>query len=139
MISRQKIRRYCDAIAREFKPKKLILFGSYAYGSPTEDSDVDVLVIMPRARVRGRRPSLESRRGISAGFPVDVLVREPRDITKRLRWRDSFIGEIIEKGRGMYDAGQNRGAGLTPGRGVFIVRVENEANPGDPADRTRPR
>jgi uncharacterized protein len=104
MISRQHIRRYCDAIAREFKPKKIILFGSYAYGSPTPDSDVDVLVIMPRARVRGRRPSLEIRRRISAGFPVDILVREPNEIARRLRWHDSFIREVMEKGLVMYEA-----------------------------------
>ncbi len=104
MVSRKKIRRYCDAIAREFKPKRIILFGSYAYGSPTDDSDVDVLVILPRGRVRNRRPSLEIRRRISAGFPVDILVREPGEIAKRIRWRDSFIGEVLEKGLVMYEA-----------------------------------
>src|ERR1043166_5791772 len=104
MISRQKIRSYCAAIAREFRPARIILFGSYAYGSPTDDSDVDVLVILPRRRLHSRRPSLEIRRRISAGFPVDILVREPREITKRLRWGDSFIAEIMEKGRVMYEA-----------------------------------
>ncbi len=106
MISRRRIHRYCQAIAREFKPKKIILFGSYAYGTPTEDSDVDVMVIMPRGRFR-HRPSLEIRRRISAGFPVDILVREPREIAKRLRWKDSFIAEVIERGRVMYEAGHS--------------------------------
>ena len=41
------IRRYARAIADEFQPDKIILFGSYAYGTPNEDSDVDLLVIMP--------------------------------------------------------------------------------------------
>src|SRR5438132_7374205 len=104
MISRQKIRSYCAAIAREFRPARIILFGSYAYGSPTEDSDVDVLVILPRGRVRSRRPSLEIRRRISAGFPVDILVREPREIAQRLRWKDSFFVEILEKGQVMYES-----------------------------------
>src|SRR5258708_25708017 len=104
MISRHKIRRYCEAIDREFKPEKIILFGSYAYGSPTEGSDVDVMVIMPRKRSHRCRPSLEIRRRVSAGFPVDILVREPREIAKRLRWRDSFIGEIMERGLVMYEA-----------------------------------
>jgi len=104
MISRRQIRRYCEAIAREFKPQRIILFGSYAYGSPTNDSDVDVLVIIPRRRTRSRRPSLAIRRRVNAGFPVDILVREPREIAKRLRWRDSFIGEVMEKGVVMYEA-----------------------------------
>ena len=41
------IRRYARAIADEFHPEKIILFGSHAYGTPNEDSDVDLLVIMP--------------------------------------------------------------------------------------------
>ena len=41
------IRDYCAAVAREFRPEKIILFGSYAYGKPTPDSDVDLLVILP--------------------------------------------------------------------------------------------
>ena len=106
MISRRSIRRYCKAIAQEFKPRKIILFGSYAYGTPTEDSDVDVMVIMRRKRSFRERPSLEIRRRVSAGFPVDVLVREPREIARRLRWRDSFIEEVLEKGLVMYGASQ---------------------------------
>ena len=64
---------------------------------------MDVLVILPRRRARSRRPSLEIRRRISAGFPVDILVREPREIAKRLRWKDSFIGEVMNKGVVMYE------------------------------------
>ena len=104
MVSKRKIRHYCEAIAREFKPQKIILFGSYAYGSPTEDSDVDVMVIMRSRPRRNCRPSLQIRRRISAGFPVDILVREPREITQRLRWGDSFIEEIMENGLVMYEA-----------------------------------
>ena len=50
MISRKAIQQYCDAVAAAFKPRKIILFGSYAYGKPTEDSDVDVMVVMPKKR-----------------------------------------------------------------------------------------
>ena len=46
-ITRSYIRKYAAQIARQFRPEKIILFGSYAYGEPTEDSDVDLLVIMP--------------------------------------------------------------------------------------------
>lgn len=103
MIAWSKIRRYCDAIAREFKPDRIVVFGSYAYGSPTPDSDVDVMVIMPLTRSRVR-PSLQIRRRISAGFPVDILVRTPREIAQRLRWGDSFITEVISRGRILYEA-----------------------------------
>ena len=104
VISTGDIQRYCDAIVRAFRPERIILFGSYAYGKPHQDSDVDVLVVMPRAKRHGRRPSLAIRRSIAAGFPVDILVKEPREMARRLREGDSFLREITEKGRVIYEA-----------------------------------
>ncbi len=73
---------------------------------PYQGSDVDVLVVMPRAKRHGRRPSLAIRRSVSAGLPVDILVKEPREIARRLRNKgDTFLREITEKGRVMYEAG----------------------------------
>ena len=46
MVTREEIQAACDDIVREFAPLQVILFGSYAYGTPTEDSDVDLLVVM---------------------------------------------------------------------------------------------
>ena len=103
MIAWKEIRRYCHAIAREFKPERIVVFGSYAYGSPATDSDVDVMVIMRPTRSRVR-PSLQIRRRISAGFPVDILVRTPREIAQRLRWGDSFITEVMSRGKVLYEA-----------------------------------
>ena len=106
VITSGQIKRYCDAIARAFQPEKIILFGSHAYGRPHQDSDVDVLVIMPDAKRHGRRPSLTIRRKITAGFPVDILVKEPHDIAERLREGDSVLEEIVSRGRVMYEAGE---------------------------------
>lgn len=104
MTAQTEIQAYCDAIAREFKPEKIILFGSYAYGTPTEDSDVDLMVVMPRTRSRGVRMSLKIRERLDRAFPMDLLVRTPAEIRKRLSWRDCFIEEVINKGRVMYEA-----------------------------------
>ena len=46
MVTRKEIQATCDEIVRKFAPLQVILFGSYAYGTPTEDSDVDLLVVM---------------------------------------------------------------------------------------------
>ena len=97
------IQRCCDAIAAAFQPEKIILFGSYAYGHPNEDSDVDVLVVMPRKRFRrdlGWRIPLK----VAPAFPVDVLVRPSDDIARRLADREGFILDITEKGKVMYEA-----------------------------------
>jgi len=53
------IRRFVRQIAERFHPDKIILFGSYAYGQPHAESDVDLLVIMPSASIW--RSSVRSR------------------------------------------------------------------------------
>ena len=104
MIEWADIQRYCDAIAREFKPRRIVVFGSYAHGRPTEDSDVDVMVVMPFSKKCRNRPSLAIRQRIAAGFPVDILVREPKENARRLQWGDSFITEVMTRGKVMYEA-----------------------------------
>ncbi|MBX7209780.1 MAG: nucleotidyltransferase domain-containing protein [Verrucomicrobiaceae bacterium] len=99
------IQRYCDEIAAAFKPRKIILFGSHAYGRPHRDSDVDVLVVMPERRQAGYRAVLRIREKVRARFPVDLLVHGSRDIARRIKDRESFFLDVTEKGRVMYEAG----------------------------------
>ena len=103
VIVRAKIREFSNAVARQFRPEKIILFGSYAHATPTEESDVDLLVIMP---FKGRpiRKSLEIRQRIRADFALDLLVRTPQTIAQRLAWDDCFIQEILAKGKVLYEA-----------------------------------
>jgi len=104
MVKRSQIRAFSQAVARRFRPRKIVLFGSYAYGNPNEDSDVDLLVIMPRTYDRGERMSLRIRQAIPRDFPLDLLVRTPSDLARRLRWKDPFICELLEKGKVLYEA-----------------------------------
>jgi predicted nucleotidyltransferase len=76
MVTRGQIREYATEIAREFRPRRIILFGSYAYGKPTRDSDVDLLVIMPH-KGRGVEKAIEIRLKLRAPFPMDLMVRSP--------------------------------------------------------------
>ena len=104
MVERAKIKFFCNAVAKQFRPRKIILFGSYAYGKPTEDSDVDLLVVMNRTRYRGERMSLRIRLALQRDFPMDLLVRTPAHIARRVRWGDPFMQEIVTKGKVLYDA-----------------------------------
>ena len=90
-------------IARRFQPERIILFGSYAYGRPTPDSDVDLLVVMP-CKGRPLDKAHEIRLAVRSGFPMDLLVRTPSDIKKRVAWGDFFLKEVTEKGTVLYDA-----------------------------------
>ena len=103
MITLSQIRQVSDEIARRFQPERIILFGSYAYGTPTEDSDVDLLVIMPFKG--GDIPkAFEVRQAVRAGFPMDLLVYTPDHIRQRIAMSDYFIIEITQKGKTLYAA-----------------------------------
>ena len=103
MVSRRAIKRFSDEIARRFKPEQIILFGSHAYGKPTPDSDVDLLVVMPCKR-RPLDHALEIRLAVKAGFPLDLIVRTPAEVRRRLAWGDFFLREVTEKGTVLHEA-----------------------------------
>jgi len=110
MVSMKDIRAAAERIGRDFRPHKVILFGSYACGTATADSDVDLLVIMP---FKGQSVYKSTEIALKANphFPMDLLVRTPRDVRKRLAWNDFFIGEIMEKGKVLYAADDRRVGG----------------------------
>ena len=98
MVTRQEIQAITDDIVREFAPLQVILFGSYAYGTPTEDSDVDLLVVMDIPKSEFTRKAIEIRQHISYRFGLDLFVRSPEDIAYRVSYNDWFLREITEKG-----------------------------------------
>ena len=99
----KRIEELSERIAHEFQPEKIILFGSYAYGHPSNDSDIDLLVIMP---FEGGQPEQAIRilTRLKVLAPIDLLVRRPEEVAERLALGDSFMREVIERGRVMYEA-----------------------------------
>lgn len=110
MVDEKSIVDLSQAIARAFRPERIILFGSYAYGRPTPDSDVDLLVIMP-FRGHGARKAAEILNQVRSRMPVDLLVRTPAEIRRRLAWNDFFLQEVMEKGRVLYESTHPRMGG----------------------------
>ena len=104
MISRKDIQATCDDIVREFAPLQVILFGSYAYGTPTEDSDVDLLVVMDIPESETRRQASKIWQHIPYRFSMDLLVRSPKEIAYRVFHNDWFLREILEKGDVLYES-----------------------------------
>ena len=103
MIDRKKITAFVNQIAAQFHPQRIVLFGSYAYGQPNADSDVDLLVIMPH-KGHSAIQAAEILKRIHAGFPIDLIVRSPRVIRQRIAMNDFFITEILEQGQTLYEA-----------------------------------
>jgi predicted nucleotidyltransferase len=95
------IRRYAEAIAREFHPDKIILFGSYAYGTPHEESDVDLLVVMPTRNQHNQAVRIQYR--LTPPFPIDLIVRTPQQMAWRPAEGESFLTTILSQGKVLYE------------------------------------
>jgi len=87
-------------------PQKIILFGSYAYGDPNADSDLDLLVIMESPNRPAERSLGVTRLLRPRPFPMDILVRTPQEINDGLAKKDSFIQEILSQGIVLYEKRQ---------------------------------
>jgi predicted nucleotidyltransferase len=101
------IRRFARQIAQRFQPDKIILFGSYAYGQPHEESDVDLLVIMPAYDAVNQSIRICTAFDVWP-FSLDLIVRTPKQIERGLKQDNWFLREIIEKGKVLYEARNGR-------------------------------
>jgi predicted nucleotidyltransferase len=122
------IRRFARQVAERFRPDKIILFGSYAYGTPHADSDVDILVIMPARNELDQ--AVRVRLSVEYNFPLDLLVRTPKNLSWRLAEGDSFLKEVVARGKVLYEK-NDPGVG-TKSRGRLSRRPQAGAQP--PAD-----
>jgi predicted nucleotidyltransferase len=126
MVSMKEIRAVARQIGREFRPRQVILFGSYARGTPTADSDVDLLVIMP-FEGHPAYTSAQIRLKVDPRIAMDILVRTPEMVRKRLTMGDCFMQEIVEKGKVLY-AADHRGVG-GQGRGRLRRKGKRHGKP----------
>src|SRR3989442_3247676 len=97
------IRRFARQVAERFQPDKIILFGSYAYGTPHADSDVDILVVMPARNQLDH--AFKIHWTLLPPFALDIIVRTPKNLLWRLEERVSFHTEIVSKGKVLYGKG----------------------------------
>jgi uncharacterized protein len=100
------IRRFARQVAERFQPDKIILFGSYAYGTPHADSDVDILVVMPARNQIDQAVRIDC--AIDPPFPLDLIVRTPKNMKWRLEEGESFLREITSKGKVLYEKDDRR-------------------------------
>ncbi|MFQ6035749.1 MAG: nucleotidyltransferase domain-containing protein [Sedimentisphaerales bacterium] len=107
MFTMNQIEEFGQRIGHEFGAERVILFGSYARGEVTEDSDVDLLVIAP-FEGRAVDKSVEIRMKLRPGFPVDLLVRTPQKVRQRIKMGDDFMREILVEGKVLYEANDYR-------------------------------
>lgn len=90
-------------VAARFHPQRIILFGSYANGQIRPDSDLDLLVVMETPLSEASQ-AVQICQQIDYLFGLDLIVLRPQRLQQRLELGDSFLQEIMETGRVLYEA-----------------------------------
>jgi predicted nucleotidyltransferase len=103
MVAMNEIKKFGRRIGQEFGAERVILFGSYAQGTASPDSDVDLLIVTP-FEGRAADTSVKIRMKLRPQFPVELLVRTPEKIQRRIKMGDSFIQNIFKNGKVLYQA-----------------------------------
>ncbi len=102
-VTTEQINTLCEQIAHEFKPERIVLFGSHAYGTPGPFSDVDLMVVMP---FEGS-PLQQAARiltKINPTMALDLIVRTPQQVMDRLAMQDGFMQLIVQQGKVTYES-----------------------------------
>jgi predicted nucleotidyltransferase len=102
MITRETITAVAKKIAHSFNPEKIILFGSYAWGKPEIDSDLDLFIVM-ESKDRPIKRAVSVKRVLKDLYvPMDILVRTPDELQHRIDIGDPFIKKILRDGQVIY-------------------------------------
>lgn len=103
-----KVRRVLDKVVErlkdEYGPERIILFGSYAYGEPEGESDIDLLIVKDTTQPFHKRWAEVCRiiSPLRKGFAFSPFVVTPEELESRLEMGDDFFQEIISRGEVLY-------------------------------------
>jgi predicted nucleotidyltransferase len=111
VVSADEIITYADRIAAAFRPRRIVLFGSYAAGRPTADSDVDFLITGKRWSMSPLTAAGRIRVELGVPFPMDLIVRSDAEVKRRIAGGDGFLREVLETGITLYAADDARVGG----------------------------
>ena len=100
--NQKKLDKVVKLIVKKFKPEKIILFGSYAWGEPNKDSDVDLFIIKETDNTRRTAMNIDGSI-FPRPFPIDLIVYRPQDVKRRIKMNDFFIKNITNKGQILYE------------------------------------
>jgi predicted nucleotidyltransferase len=108
MASVDDIISYVDGIVARFGPRRVVLFGSYASGTPTADSDVDLLITRRRWSMSPLTAAGRIRMELGVPFAMDLIVRTEADVARRLAGGDFFIRDVLDTGITLHAADDPR-------------------------------
>ena len=102
MKNQKEIKKIVRQIVKKYKPEKIILFGSFAYGRPKPSSDIDLLIIK-KTKEKKIKCIKDVLMQIKSNLPVEPLIYNPEEVQERLSLGDFFFQDIIKKGKVVYE------------------------------------
>ena len=102
-VTLKHIKEFADQIVAHSHPQKIILFGSYAHGTATVDSDVDLLVMMDTEE-KPLHVAAQIAAAVDHPFPLDIIVFMPSNWEASLKRKGIFATEVTTKGIVLYEA-----------------------------------
>ena len=96
------IQNVVEQIVLHFNPQKIILFGSYAWGKPTESSDVDLFIVQKSDETKRVRQISLKKKLFGSGVPMDIIIYTPEELEKRINIRDVFVRKVLRDGKLIY-------------------------------------
>lgn len=128
LVTKEVLRAITQRIVEAIDPEKIVFFGSYTYGKPTLDSDIDLLVVKRSLKRPAERARVISALFLHRRFGLDILVQTPGELQERLRFGDYFFREITQKGKVLYERRRPNGARLgSEGRNGLRKRARPRA------------
>lgn len=100
-VNEKKIEETSQKIAKNFSPERIVLFGSWAWGKPGPDSDVDLLIVKETENTRELARKIDGFL-FPRPFPIDVIVYRPEEVNRRQTAGDPFITEVLNNGKVLY-------------------------------------
>ena len=118
----KKIEDVAQKIGEKFHPEKIILFGSYAWGEPGPDSDVDLLVVIESNKTRIERQKELQAALFPRTLPIDLLVYTPAELEEQInKKRNLFLEDIIRNGVVLYSKKESREINISNARPLMII------------------
>jgi uncharacterized protein len=104
VLSEDIINKIIYYLVKEFAPEKIILFGSYVWGKPNEDSDLDLFVIVSESNISPAQRAARAHRCLRGlNFPKDILVKTSSEVEKFINVHASLEAQILDEGKIIYE------------------------------------
>lgn len=107
-LSQELLEQVTHELVEALHPEQIVLFGSHAWGTPHQDSDLDLFIVMPGETEITMELKVKAHAALSGmGFPKDIVLSNHSNVQRMKFVKASLTHEILSKGKVLYGSGDN--------------------------------